>query len=102
MKSDNYKWFALALLFLMYVINIIDRHIINILIEPIKADLALDDTQAGFVTGLAFALFYTVMGVPIAVLADRFHRTRLICLCSALWSLATAASGAATSWKVGG
>ena len=98
MKSDNYKWCALALLFLMYVVNIIDRHIINILIEPIKADLALGDAQAGFITGLAFALFYTVMGVPIAMLADRYHRTRLICLCSALWSLATAASGAASSY----
>lgn len=98
MKSENYRWYALALLFVMYVVNIIDRHIVNILIEPIKADLALGDAEAGFITGLAFALFYTVMGVPIAMLADRYHRTRLICLCSALWSLATAASGAATSY----
>lgn len=98
MKSQHYKWYALALLFLMYVINIIDRHIINILIEPIKAELALGDAEAGFITGLAFALFYTVMGVPIAILADRHHRARLICLCSALWSLATAATGAASSY----
>ncbi|MBL8264793.1 MFS transporter, partial [Steroidobacter sp.] len=80
------------------MVNIIDRHIVNILIEPIKADLGLGDAEAGFITGLAFALFYTVMGVPIAMLADRYNRTRLICLCSALWSLATAASGAASSY----
>lgn len=96
--SSHYKWYALALLFTTYVVNIIDRHIINILVEPIQADLGLNDTQIGFITGLAFAFFYTVMGIPLALLADRWHRTRLICLCSTLWSLMTAASGAATGY----
>ncbi len=96
--QTNYRWYALTLLFVMYVINIIDRHIINILVEPIQADLGLNDTQIGFITGLAFAFFYTVMGVPLAILADRWNRTRLICLCSALWSLMTSASGVATGY----
>ncbi len=96
--QTRYRWYALALLFATYVINIIDRHIINILVEPIQADLGLNDTQIGFITGLAFAFFYTVMGIPLAILADRWNRTRLICLCSALWSLMTSASGAATGY----
>jgi len=96
--SRHYRWYALGLLFATYVVNIIDRHIINILVEPIQADLGLKDTQVGFITGLAFAFFYTVMGIPLALLADRWHRTRLICLCSTLWSLMTAASGAATGY----
>jgi MFS family permease len=86
------------LLFVMYVINIIDRHIINILVEPIKRDLVLTDTQMGFLTGFAFAIFYTTLGVPIAVLADRYSRARLIAACSAMWSLMTAATGAAQSY----
>jgi predicted MFS family arabinose efflux permease len=93
-NGSLYSWYALALLFATYVINVIDRHIINILVEPIQQDLGLSDTQIGFVTGLAFAMFYTVMGIPLAVLADRWHRTRLVCLCSSLWSLMSMASGA--------
>lgn len=96
--QDHRAWYALALLFATYVVNVVDRHVINILVEPIQADLGLSDTEVGFVTGLAFALFYTVMGVPLALLADRWHRSRLICLCSTLWSLMTAASGLATGY----
>lgn len=96
--TDTYKWYALALLFATYVINVIDRHIINILVEPIQRDLGLNDTEIGFITGLAFALFYTVMGIPLAVLADRWHRAKLICLCSTVWSVMTMASGTATGF----
>lgn len=95
---EGRAWYALALLYVTYVVNIIDRHIINILVEPVQAELALSDTQIGFVTGLAFAFFYTVMGIPLALLADRRNRARLVCLCSALWSAMTAASGAATGF----
>lgn len=98
MRSDFGKWYSLTLLFVMYVINIIDRHIINILVEPIKRDLALSDTQMGFLTGFAFAIFYTTMGLPIAVLADRFNRARLIAACSMLWSLMSATTGLAQSY----
>lgn len=98
MSSNNQKWFMLSLLFIVYVFNIIDRHIINILLEPIKLDLDLSDAQAGYLAGFAFAIFYTLMGIPIAVLADRFNRTKLIVACSALWSAMTAMTGMATGY----
>lgn len=100
MTNKNYKWFMLAVLVVVYVINIIDRHVINILLEPIKNDLELTDAQAGFVAGLAFALFYTIMGIPIATLADRFSRTKVIAVCSAIWSAMTALTGAAGNYLV--
>ena len=98
MTKANHKWYVLALLFVTYIFNIVDRHIINILLEPIKIDLALSDAQAGFLAGFAFAIFYTVMGVPIAVLADRFNRAKLIALCVALWTVMTAMTGAASNF----
>lgn len=91
-------WLGLGLLFVLYVFNIVDRHIVNVLAEPIKRELALTDAQVGFFTGFAFALFYTLMGVPLAILADRYNRARLIAACSVIWSLMTAATGAATSY----
>jgi len=97
-RESSQKWLMLALLFVVYVMNIVDRHIVNILLEPIKHDLSLSDTEAGFLAGFAFALFYTVMGVPIATMADRYNRARLIAACSALWSIMTAFTGAASSY----
>jgi predicted MFS family arabinose efflux permease len=78
--------------------NYVDRNIIAVLIEPIKQELSLSDTQIGLITGLAFALFYAIMGVPIARLADRGNKARILVLCFLLWSVMTALSGAATSF----
>ena len=69
--TPRYRNYALAVLFLGYVINFVDRSILSILLEPIKLDLVLNDTQLGFLGGLAFAVFYTTLGIPIAALADR-------------------------------
>lgn len=91
-------WLGLGLLFTLYVFNIVDRHIVNVLAEPIKHELQLTDAQVGFFTGFAFALFYTIMGIPLAMLADRYHRARLIAVCSVIWSAMTAATGAAGSY----
>lgn len=91
-------WLGLDLLFVLYAFNIVDRHIVNVLAEPIKRELALTDAQVGFFTGFAFALFYTIMGIPLAILADRYNRARLIAACSVIWSLMTAATGAANSY----
>ena len=96
--SAGRGWFGLVLLFVLYVFNIVDRHIVNVLAEPIKHELALTDAQVGFFTGFAFALFYTIMGIPLAILADRYNRARLIATCSLIWSLMTMATGAATSY----
>ena len=64
----------MAMLLLAYTLNFIDRQIIGILAVPIKADLSLSDAQLGLMGGLAFALFYTGLGIPIAILADRRDR----------------------------
>lgn len=94
-EHDSSRALVLALLFAANVVNYIDRQIVTILQEPIKADLGLSDTQLGLLTGLSFALFYATLGVPIARLADRHSRTRIISGSITLWSLMTAACAAA-------
>lgn len=91
--SQAYLRYALGILFVVYVVNFIDRQILSILLEPIKHDLGLSDTQLGFLTGFAFAVFYATLGMPIARIADRVNRVSVISVCMGLWSLATAASG---------
>lgn len=87
-------------LLVVYVFNFLDRQIVTILAEPIKNDLGLSDTQIGLMTGLAFALFYTVLGIPIARYADRptTNRTRLIAAALAIWSAMTAVCGLAQNF----
>ncbi|MGZ9927809.1 MFS transporter, partial [Escherichia coli] len=86
---------TLWILLIVYIFNFLDRQIVNILAEPIARDLQLSDTQIGLMTGLAFALFYTVLGLPIARYADRpgTSRPRLIALALAVWSAMTALCG---------
>lgn len=93
--GDSARRYALALLFCAYVVNYIDRQIVTILQEPIKADLGLSDTQLGLLTGLSFALFYATMGVPIARLADRHSRRTVIAGATLLWSAMTMACASA-------
>jgi MFS family permease len=76
------------------------RQFLSVLAEPVKRDLHLSDTQLGLLTGPAFALFYTGFGIPVAALADRTHRVRIIAAACALWSLFTAACGLAGSFAV--
>ena len=68
----------LALLTLGYVFNFVDRQVMTILIEPIKAEFGATDTQMGFLSGLAFALFYATLGIPVARLADRWSRRKCL------------------------
>ena len=77
---------ALVMLFLVGTINFVDRQLLSVLVEPIRAELHLTDTQFGLLTGLAFALFYAGMGVPVAYLADRWNRVRLIAAAGILTS----------------
>lgn len=88
---------ALLLLTAAYSLNFLDRQIVNILAEPIKLEMGLSDKSLGLVTGLSFALFYTVLGIPIARLAERGNRARIIGVCLLLWSGFTALCGTATS-----
>jgi len=93
--------YVLFILVLVYTFNFIDRQIIGILAVPIKADLGLTDTELGLMGGLAFALFYTGLGIPIAMLADRFSRTWIMTAALAIWSAMTAMSGLATNfWQL--
>jgi MFS family permease len=85
-------------LFVVFVFNFVDRQILAILLEPIKADLGASDTAMGFLTGIAFALFYTVAGIPIARLADRGSRRTIIAVGLAVWRGMTALSGLARTF----
>lgn len=87
------RWRAFSILFVIYVANFVDRSILGILNQPIKEDLGLSDSELGFVNGLAFALFYTVMGLPLARLADRWIRRHLLIICLTVWSFMTMLSG---------
>lgn len=91
--SASYRAYVMFILVVVYTFNFIDRQIIGILAVPIKADLALTDTQLGLMGGLAFALFYTALGIPIAMLADRSNRTWIMAIALTLWSAMTAICG---------
>jgi predicted MFS family arabinose efflux permease len=92
-RSHARRFWTLAILIVVYTFNFIDRQIIGILAVPIKADLGLSDTQLGLMGGLAFALFYTFLGIPIARLADRASRTWIMTAALTIWSLMTALCG---------
>lgn len=91
-------WYALVVLLLTMIISLVDRMVISLLVVPIQQDLILSDVQMGWVLGVAFGLFYSVMGMPLGYLSDRWHRPRLIAAGVFFWSLATLASGLATSF----
>ena len=90
--------YALGLLVVVYVFNFIDRSILSILLEDIKQTFDVSDTYLGFLSGIAFALFYTIMGLPIARWADRGSRTTIIALAIFIWSSMTAVTGLARTF----
>jgi predicted MFS family arabinose efflux permease len=92
--------YALAMLAIIYVFNYIDRLVISILIEPIKAEFGISDTQIGLLSGVAFAIFYTVFGLPFGRLADRIGRKPVIALACIAWSAMTMLCGVATSFAM--
>ena len=96
--SPAYANYVLGLLFVVYVFNFIDRQILAILLEAIKADIGASDTQMGILSGFAFALFYTFAGIPIARLADRSSRRSIIAAGLAVWSAMTATCGLASTF----
>ena len=91
-------WYMVSLLTIAYVVSFVDRNILGLLIDPIKADLDLSDFEIGLLLGPAFAIFYATMGLPLGYLADRRRRTWLVAAGIALWSAATAFSGLARSF----
>ncbi|MEM6748495.1 MAG: MFS transporter [Pseudomonadota bacterium] len=96
--SARYRGWILSVLILVYTFNFIDRQIIGILAIPIKEELGLTDTQVGLMSGLAFALFYTILGIPIAMLADRKNRVWIMTIALTVWSAFTMVCGVAQSY----
>ena len=106
MTSDRFspvpgRTLMMTMLVIAYTLNFVDRQIVGILAEPIKNDLGLTDSQLGWMGGAAFALFYTLLAIPIAMLADRRDRSWIITLGLTLWSAATAVCGLAQNfWQL--
>jgi MFS family permease len=94
----GYRYYVLAVLTLVSILSIADRLILSILLEDIKAEFALSDTQMGLLSGVAFTVFYVTFGMPIARLADRSNRKNIIAAAVAAWSLMTALCGAAVGF----
>ncbi|QTN18311.1 MFS transporter [Brevundimonas sp. AJA228-03] len=95
---SGWAWFAVAGLMVAYTSSFIDRQILTLLVQPIRADLTITDTQFSLLAGIAFSLFYTVMGVPLARLADRGSRRWIIFWGIVVWSVMTVACGLANSF----
>ena len=93
--KPSVAWFAVAILMLAYTCSFIDRLILSLLVEPIKADLDISDFRISFLQGLSFALFYTVAGIPVGRIVDSHRRTSIIAIGIALWSLMTAVTALA-------
>ncbi|MED5547873.1 MAG: MFS transporter [Pseudomonadota bacterium] len=98
LPGAGYRSLVMVLLFLVYAFNFLDRQIISILAIPIKEDLGLTDEQLGLLGGIAFALLYSTLGVPIAWFADRFNRTWIMTAALTIWSGFTALSGFAQNF----
>ncbi len=95
-KAEGYyRYYVLAILTLTYTFSIMDRQIVAILVEDLRAEFSLSDAQLGILSGLAFALFYATLGIPIARLADRHNRVKIVSIAVAVWSAMTALCGAA-------
>ncbi|OEY70912.1 hypothetical protein BI198_03005 [Rheinheimera salexigens] len=99
-KHENpvYSWYVVIILMLCYALAFIDRQILSLLVDPIKADLGISDTQFGLLQGLAFALFYTFVGLFLANLADKKKRVKIIAIGVAAWSVMTAMCGLSKSF----
>ena len=96
--KDLYAWYVVVVLMFAYTVSFIDRQILSLLVQPIRRDLGISDTQFSLLAGFAFALFYATLGIPIARLADRANRRFLIMIGVVVWSVMTAACGFAKSY----
>ena len=99
LREARYASVVLAMLCLVYVLNFLDRQLLSILAKPIQDELGISDGQLGRLGGLYFALFYCILGVPVAWLADRGNRVRVLTVACAVWSAATVACGMAQNYS---
>src|SRR5215475_13022229 len=91
------RYFVLGMLTVVYALNFLDRTIFNVLIEPIKKEFVLSDTTMGLLAGFGFVLFYSLLGIPIARVADRLNRRNIVAIAFAFWSAMTVLCGMASS-----
>jgi MFS family permease len=96
--APGYAWYVASVLTTAHVISFLDRQVLALLVEPIKSDLQISDTQMSLLLGLAFAIFYTFMAVPIGRLADRRSRRAIIATGITVWCLMTASCGLAKNY----
>lgn len=94
-SSPGYAWFVVTILMLAYVLSFIDRQILSLMVAPIRRDLGISELQMSLLMGFSFALFYTVLGIPIGRLADRKSRRGIIAAGVVVWSVMTALCGTA-------
>ena len=94
----RYAWYVAALMLVVYILSYVDRYILSLLIEPIKASLGLTDFQIGLLIGPAFVILFVTVGLPIGWLVDRKSRTAILSIGIAVWSVMTAACGLANSF----
>ena len=91
--TRGYAWYVVAVLLIIGITSYLDRNIVSLLIEPIKADLVLTDTEVSVLQGTAFAIFYVALGLPCGALVDRRSRRTILAIGVALWSVMTVAGG---------
>src|ERR1700741_4777383 len=96
-KPSTRRYYVLGVLTIVYALNFLDRTIFNVLIEPIKKEFTLSDTTMGLLAGFGFVLFYSLLGIPIARVADRLNRRNIVALAFAFWSAMTFLCGMASS-----
>src|SRR3954469_2329973 len=96
--ESRYAWYVVAVLTLANVSGFLDRQVLSLLVPAIEHDLQISDTQMSYLIGLSFSLFYTVLGLPIAWLADRANRRNIMASGVALWSVMTMLSGIASTY----
>jgi MFS family permease len=100
-SSLKYAWYVVFVLMVCYTLSFIDRQILGMLVDPIKRDFKISDTGVGLLQGLAFVAFYTVMGLPVGWLVDRYSRRTIIAVGVFFWSLMTAlCAGAGNFWAL--
>jgi len=98
--SLRYAWYVVGVLLLAYISSFIDRQIISLLVKPIKTSFGITDTQMGVLMGLSFAVLYTLLGIPIGLMADRMNRKRIISWGIFVWSIMTVFCGIAGSYSL--
>lgn len=98
MFSQNYKRYALFMLASVFTMNYADRYLLSVMLQSIKVDLQLSDTQLGFLSGIAFAVFYVTLGIPLARWADRGNRVTIASLAIGMWGIMVMLCGMVTGF----